>query len=321
MAMKYDYGRPEQGVSFEHANFFSTLECMGHDLIYFDFMTLLAKLGRDGMNRSLIRKVAEIRPDLMFCCLFSDQFDYKAIRSITESGIVTLNWFCDDHWRFDNFSRHWAHAFRWVATTDTWALPKYAGIGYNHALFTQWACNHYHYRRLNLPFEYDVSFVGMAHGDRPKLIARLRDAGIYVVTRGTGWPEDRVRQEEMIAIFNKSRINLNLSNASCRPSFWKRLWRGSRAQLQQIKGRNFEVTGCGGFLLTSPAERLDDFYIPNHEVVVFDNILDLIDKIHYYLGHDTERQAISEAGYNRTIREHTYEHRFTDLFKRMGLHI
>jgi spore maturation protein CgeB len=52
-AMKYDYGKPEQGFSFEHYNFYHSLLYMGHDILYFDYMTLMQQHGRDGMNRRL----------------------------------------------------------------------------------------------------------------------------------------------------------------------------------------------------------------------------------------------------------------------------
>ena len=46
VAMKYDYGKPAQGYSFEHENFYGTLAQMGYDILYFDFMsTLPGRLG------------------------------------------------------------------------------------------------------------------------------------------------------------------------------------------------------------------------------------------------------------------------------------
>ncbi len=45
----------------------------------------------------------------------------------------------------------------------------------------------------------------------------------------------------------------------------------------------------------------------------------MIEKIGYYLHHETERSEIALAGYHRTIRDHTYEKRFNTLFQQMGL--
>jgi spore maturation protein CgeB len=87
----------------------------------------------------------------------------------------------------------------------------------------------------------------------------------------------------------------------------------------QIKGRNFEIPGCGGLLLTEYADNLENYYELGKEVVCFSNDHDLVDKIRHYLEHDGERRQIAEAGYRRTLSEHTYVHRFADIFKKAGL--
>jgi spore maturation protein CgeB len=357
VAMKYDYGRPEQGLSFEHHNFYESLAADGHELVYFDFMSLYQELGRDEMNRLLLETARGEQADLMFTVLFGDELDPEAVRSVRrETKTITLNWFCDDHWRFESFSARWAPAFDWVVTTASSAVPKYERIGYRTAIKSQWGCNHHLYRKLDVPHVYDVSFVGQPHGNRPAVIEALRGEGIDVYTRGRGWPEDRVSQEELIRIFNQSRINLNLPNASSAPAATSLTGRarstagrtvrslpgGSRAigaarasmralrgtttavadgvwYPEQIKGRNFEVPGCGGFLLTGPADDLADYYEPGREVAVFDGISDLFRQIRHYLANENERRSIAEAGYARTRHEHTYSDRFAAVFATIGL--
>jgi len=213
-AMKYDYGKPEQGLSFEHYNFYHSLLSMGHDILYFDFMTLAQHHGREGMNRRLREVVTAEKPDLFFSVLFTDQFDRSVIRELTETRLPTINWFCDDHWRFDDYSREWVPCFKWVITTAASALPKYAKCGYQNVIKSQWGCNDVLYRKLNLPLKYDVTFVGQPHGNRRQVIHALRKAGIKVHVWGGGWESGRLSQEDMIRVFNQSRINLNLSNAS-----------------------------------------------------------------------------------------------------------
>lgn len=366
VANKYDYGLPERGYDFLHYNFYDTLIHMGHDIIYFDFMSLMREHGRKWMNNRLMDVVKKEKPDLMFTVLFRDELDRKIVSKISEkTDTVTLNWFCDDHWRFDNFSRHWAPCFNWVVTTAESALPKYAKIGYRNVIKSQWACNHFLYKKLNLPLKYDVTFVGQNYGNRRETIEALRRAGINVHVWGHGWESGRISQEELIRVFNQSKINLNFSRASTKPyscfsltNFYRKgssimskaldivpfgnrvrsflnSWQQSRREHDsktttvlrdqkqeypdQIKGRNFEIPGCGGFLLTEPAENLEDYYEIGKEVVCFDGVDDLIDKIKYYLAHEDERIAIARAGYERTLREHTYERRFNEIFKKIGV--
>ncbi len=326
VGMKFDYGDPSRGLSFEHCNFYETLRRMGYDLLYFDFPTLLALHGRERMNAMLVDLARRESPDLLFSLLAGDEIAPETIQAITEAGIRTINWFCDDHWRFESFSARWAPAFRWVVTTAVSALPKYERMGI-HPIKSQWACNPFSYRSLSLPLAHDVTFIGQPHGDRREWIKRLADRDIVVKTWGQGWENGRLDQESMIRVFNQSRINLNLSNASAtRPSLvrraFKRLGRPlmpSVAKSQQIKGRDFEVPGCGGFLLTGRADNIDHYYEVGREIICYDSLPDLVDKIRYYLAHNEERAAIAKAGYERTRRDHTYVHRLVEIFRVIGI--
>ncbi|HUJ79570.1 MAG TPA: glycosyltransferase [Nitrospiria bacterium] len=317
VAMADDYGDPARGVSFEQANFYDSLVRMGHEVIPFDFMALTQSTGRNQMNQRLWETVRAVRPALLFAVPFGWELDPAMIARISVDT-VTLAWFCDDHWRFDDFTRYLAPAFTWSATTATSALPKYERIGYRNVIHTQWACNHFSYRKLDLPLIHEVTFIGQPHGDRRRVIDRLRRAGLEVKVWGYGWESGRLSQEEMIRTFNQSRINLNLSNASV-VSLRHALLPWTRPH-DQIKGRNFEIPGCGGFELSGVADNLGDYFDIGREIVCFGSTGDLIDKIRYYLAHEDERRAIAEAGYKRTLAEHTYEKRFGEMFERIGVH-
>jgi spore maturation protein CgeB len=343
VAMKYDYGKKEQGYSFEHCNFYESLREMGHSIIYFDFMTLIQQHGREWMNKRLIEVIKAEKPDLMFTVLFADEFDPQTFKYISENtDTVTLNWFCDDHWRFDNYSSYWTPYFNWVVTTAQSALPKYAKLGYQNVIKSQWGCNNFQYRKLDIPFKYDVTFVGQPHGDRRQIIDTIKKAGIDVQTWGRDWDNGRLSQEEMIQVFNASRISLNLTNSISdhslenseyppsrvitrlknilnRKYIWQERKSNTQQFSQQIKGRNFEVPGCGGFLITNLADNLEDYYVPDKEIVIANSTSDLIEKIKLYLENEGQRCLVAHAGYERTLKEHTYAKRFNDIFQEIGL--
>jgi spore maturation protein CgeB len=307
--MRWDYGDQRRGLSFEQTNFASALEGMGHELVQFDFMEERKRHGRRRMNKRLLAAARDCQADLAFFCLFKDEIKKPTIRAVSALGTPTVNWFCDDHWRFDNFSRFYAPSFDWVTTTSEDALPKYARIGYQNVILTQWACNRYAYRRVSDVKKYDITFVGQPHGSRRELIGSLHEAGIDVQCFGYGWPAGRVDHDQMIEIFSTSRLNLNPSNSS------------TTTDEPQIKGRVFEVPGCGGFLLTEPAAYLDHYLEPGRECVVYESGDDLADKIRYYLTHEEERKAIELAGEARVLRDHTYDTRFAAIFAAMGLDV
>jgi spore maturation protein CgeB len=307
VAMRHDYGDSSRGLSYEEHAFYHSLLMLGHEMLRFDPVATAERAGHGSTSRMLREVAYRYTPDLMFTVLFQDDLDPAVVREISSSAAtITFNWFADDHWRYERFSRRWAPAFNWVGTTSRAAFDKYRRDGLSNVLQTQWACNAYLYRPLDLPKTIDVSFVGQPHGNRRAVIDRLRAAGIGVQTFGLGWPAGRITQREVIEIFNRSKINLNLSNAS-------------RGETEQVKGRDFEVPGCGGFLLTKSSPEIEAYYNVGREIACYESVDDLVDKIRHYLARDAERDAIAAAGYRRTMLDHTYAHRFSALFDRMRL--
>jgi spore maturation protein CgeB len=325
VGMRHEYGDPSRGLSFEEMNFRSSLEGMGHTVMAFDFMGRAKAVGAEQMRAELIALAAETKPDLAFFFLFTDQFDTATIEAVGREGACpTVNWFADDHWRFEDFTRHMAPAFDLSVTTDADSLPRYAQLGDVRVHLSQWACNRYVYRRVTEETRHQVTFVGQPHGDRRKTIARLERAGLPIECWGFGWAAGPIEHEGMIEVFSSSRINLNLSNS------WEQLGRKARLRRllhlavptvrpSQIKGRNFEVPGCGGFLLTERVPHLEHYFEPDAEVAVYEGVDDLIGKVQDWLADEERRRQVAEAGYRRVMGEHTYDHRFAAIFAELGL--
>jgi spore maturation protein CgeB len=366
VATKYEYGNPKLGLSFEHFNFYETLCRLGHDVLYFDHQTLLKKYGLSRMSRRLAEVVRTDRPVMTFCVLTGDQASRRVMRDISDSGLTrTVNWYCDDHFNFESFSRRWTPSFNWVVTTSELAMGKYEGAGLTNAIKSQWGCNHFRYQKVETELKYEATFVGANHGNRGAFVGALREAGIEVRCRGKGWDGGRIEQDEMIKLFSQSRINLNFTNGAAAPTRLRairdrlsptilgrldrsvgkvlRAARGGTGKkggeesgesrdggavelerllpsgIAQIKGRTFEVPGCGGFLMTGGAENVGDYYRDGKEAAIFGNGRELVDRVKYFLANEGERAAVAEAGYRRTLAEHTYVHRFRDIFARVGI--
>jgi|WetSurMetagenome_2_1015567.scaffolds.fasta_scaffold195354_1 spore maturation protein CgeB len=343
---KYDYGNPSRGFGYEYRNFYNTLVKMdsgSNDISSFFYDEEPSAYTLEEKNIDLIKKVEQIKPELVFFG-GGGALNHKTAKIITEkSGSKTLTWISDDHWQFHKYSKHLAPFLHWLVTTDADAIPKYHKIGRKNVILSQWACNHFACQPLDLPKIYDVTFIGAAHGNRKKIIAKIKREGINVKCWGSGWPEGRVSDEEMIKIISQSKINLNFTKSS--GTFWKELaliflrrnydrsvginnprrWVDNIKSLppsiwsKQIKGRNFEIPGLGVFFLTEYVNHLEDYYKIGEEIECFDNPRELADKIKYYLAHDKEREKIAKAGRERTMKDHTYEKRFNQIFKIIGL--
>ena len=85
--------------------------------------------------------------------------------------------------------------------------------------------------------------------------------------------------------------------------------------------RLYESTGVGTLLITDAKRNLSELFAPGEEVVAYADEDDLVEKIHHYLRHDDERTRIARAGQERTLREHTYEHRMRELVDALGRYL
>ena len=215
LAQRDDYGNPANGLSFEHFNFYESLSAMGHEVLYFDYPTVLRSVGRTAMNRQLESVVRSQDPDILFGVVRRDLVSKRTMRWISQhTRTHTINWFCDDHWQFDSHARSWTPCFNSVVTTSQAAMSKYLASGLTNVIKSQWGANHTRYTPCKGEPIYDVTFVGQPYGIRENAIATLRRAGVRVHAWGSGWPAGKLSQDEMIRVFSQSRINLNFADAS-----------------------------------------------------------------------------------------------------------
>jgi spore maturation protein CgeB len=324
VGMRHEYGDPQRGRSFEEMNFRSSLEAMGHELTAFDFMARGKERGFEQMRAELVDVAARTGADLAFFFIFSTELDTAAIEGVGQAaGCPTVGWFADDHWRFKGHTRHLAPAFDLCVTTDAGAVAKYGELDGARVLLSQWACNPRHYHPTGGELCHEVTFVGQPHGERRKMAQRLARAGHAVECWGYGWPNGPLDHERMVEVFSTSRVNLNTSNSPEWPGRKARLRRrlgiGPSQLPRQIKGRNFEVPACGGFLLTEQAPGLERYFVPGAEIGVFEDLDDLLAQLPEWLADEDRRARVADAGRRRVLAEHTYEHRFAEIFAALGL--
>lgn len=104
---------------------------------------------------------------------------------------------------------------------------------------------------------------------------------------------------EMYEVLRRSKITLNQH--------------GEIAGPYAANMRLFEATGVGAMLLTDWKSNLKDLFEPAKEVVAYRTHEECMELISYYLDHDVEREFIARAGQQRTLRDHTYYQRMTEL--------
>lgn len=307
---QHNYGNPQRGESYEYTNFVPTLRQLGHEVLFFESWNRACYSGFEGLNRMLLQTVEREQPEIVFSVLLHYEVWLETWQVLRDAGIAaTVNWATDDSWKYAQFSRLVAPSFHAFTTTYPSAYDRYQADGLRRVLLTQWAANE---AGLQPPLaaaecRYPVSFVGTAHGERKGWIEALRQQGLEVACFGYGWPQGPVAAEEIPRIIRQSAISLNFANS---PSRWRI---GPFRQANQIKARTFEVPGAGGFLLTEWADNLDLYYTPGQEIEIFQGVGELAEKIRYYLAHPHARDAIAQAGFERTCTEHTYQQRLSQV--------
>lgn len=322
--MEWDYCDKRRGVSGDKLVFFDAISRVvanAEAFWYDDYVQDLPKL------RQLVYEKAEaFGPDLIFWPSYTNQFDPASLDKL-KARWPTCGWFGDDNWRFDDYSSRLAPHFTHVCTTDIFSVEKYRRLGIEPIL-TQWAG-----QILGTPgaplspgdkARFDVSFVGGYNQVRGWFIKMLSRQGIKVECFGHGWPNGKVSFEEMERIFLESSISLNLSNSVSRdirfvlgsPMNLARFLRSPK-NVEQMKARNFEIPLAGGFQLTNYVAGLERYLKIGEEVAVYSDPEECARQIRYYLANPGERCAIALAGQARAKREHTYVHRFEDIFRRI----
>jgi spore maturation protein CgeB len=102
----------------------------------------------------------------------------------------------------------------------------------------------------------------------------------------------------MPRIFKCSKINLNMTSTGIRSG---------------IPLRVFDVMGCGGFLISNYQPEIPEYFVPDEDIVLYDSIPDLLEKIEFYLEHEDLRLKIAANGYEKVKKHHTWTIRMKEI--------
>lgn len=77
--------------------------------------------------------------------------------------------------------------------------------------------------------------------------------------------------------------------------------------------RPFELAAMRSAMVANPYLGLELWFEPEKEVIIVNSAEEAIDRYRYLLAHDTEREAMATAAYNRFLKQHTFQHRAHEL--------
>jgi glycosyl transferase family 1 len=308
----------------EPLSFFFTapLRQMGHDVETFDHFEARGAYGKDGATHRLIEKIRSRNFDLVFYQTSgNERVDTSAFTQLARK-ICVAAWNSDDDWQWET-TRQFASHFTYMITTYPHIFDQYSKACPN-LLLSQWGCLGL-FSDFGREKDIDFSFAGSIYGARSSACRYLRRrAGLECFGRGArqlhlGIPYFRgafrlnwiagkaLRYEEVYKIWNRTRVSYTPMTG------------GPRGDVLSIKARTFEMGLSGTLMLCEHSPNLERYYEPGRECVTFESLEDCAEKALWYLSHEPERIRIVTRYYERTLREHMWEHRFADLFKQMGI--
>lgn len=303
---------------------YQTLVEMGHEVRIFNFSSqgiysrLLKKVSKerflDHLDRALLNLIDREKPDL-FLTIFGFNHSREVLRRIKEKAVPTACWWLNDPFQFER-SAEKAGCYDYYFTNSRGSIPLYAERGIANVSFLPVGVYPPLHKKLpELPKKWDICFAGDYKPVRQEVLEAV--AVRFSVAIFGPWrhklPKDSplcshivsdrfFSPEEMVAMFNQSRIVLNIHT-----------WLGKNEF--GINPRVFEANGCGSLQISDYKEEIADFYQEDKEIVIYRSIDELLEKLAYYLGHEAEREEIAARAYLRTQGENTYQQRMQELLR------
>ena len=292
---------PGQSFRYDYAfwNFYFPLLSLGHDVTFFD----TSQFGDEELNQLIELK----KPELLFCITTGDtrycpKEPWQTIIDETKKGrLKTFNWFCDDTWRFDSFSREVCNYFHICSTPEKKFIEKYKDIGYDNILYATWHANADFYSNLNVKKENLLSFVGAIRGDRGTFIEAIEELMSVHHPKNASF-------EDLVHTYANSYIGINFS-------------KNSNNNKTQMKARMFEIPASGTLLFTEYHDNIEECFDINKEIVTFQTVEEMIDKLIFLWGHPSGTNFIEKialAGHNRFMKEHNSKIRLGKLLQQIG---
>jgi spore maturation protein CgeB len=279
-------------------------------------------LGYRALNRALIECASRFRPDIVLVCkgAFVSPVTLASIKAGTEAQL--LNYATDDPFNPINNTRDLVES---IPLYDLYACTKrnimrdvrqagsreviYVSFGYKPSIhFPEPPANTEEAERFNS----DVVFIGGGDQDRfPYLRALVGEIpGLNLHLYGGYWDRDPALARYHRGFAYGREFRLALSGAKIALNLVRHANRDGHVM------RTFEIPACGAFMLAERTEEHLELFSENEEAAYFESADEMVDKVRYYLGHDSERRCIAEAGHRRVVDgRHTYGHRLVEIIK------
>ncbi|MBM3501196.1 MAG: glycosyltransferase, partial [Armatimonadetes bacterium] len=195
-------------------------------------------------------------------------------------------WVIDTHITYDR-DRDKATTFDFIFAAQREGAERLLADGLWPVWWLPLACNPEVHRRLEVPQDLDVAFVGNPGSPERQRLLELVQAHFPNSFIGNAYGE------EMARVYSRAKVVLNRSIG------------------RDVNMRVFEALASGSLLITNDLSDSGqaDLFQDGQNLVTYRTDDELLEKIAYYLAHDGEREAIAHTGREAVLAHHTYAHR------------
>ena len=240
----------------------------------------------------------------------------KHLALLRQSGVKLICYIGDDEHYCNMIYNSYCQYFDLILVGNYFPAQKYRAMGLNAIFFPSVFRDYASDFKKNPAYKYDLSFVGNTADkvDRQFYLASLEKHGYRVKIFGSGSDAGVLSREEMLEVFQQTKINLNFTGIS-RTNPYDQNFKSQR-RFRQIKGRCQEIALSGGFFLTEYAHGFEHLFPADIQPYTFSNQNELVKLVDKLIKNDRERERtranlysyaklnfIAEVGWRRAEKE------------------
>ena len=269
------------------------------------FLRLFGKRTRNAYAARLLKKrVDSFKPDVVLLVgaflLPTELFDaLKSYPQVVKAAWAGDNWI----WKDKNEIAAKTAALDVLFVTATDFFDEARACGFSGKVFYAPLCaNEKIFKKDDTPRTGKPFFVGVANEDRHKMFEACE---VPCLIYGKGWDADRLKRHE---VHNK-RLSLAQAQAFIKTSVAPININMTANSKNNLNFRTFEISACGGLIITNPRADLALNYDVGTQAVVYETPEGFNELIKDIVSHREKYSEIARRGYERTMARHTYAKR------------
>lgn len=265
-------------------------------------------------NRAILSAAKAFRPDLLW--IDKGAWVTKAtLRRVKKlCGAHLLHYTPDPFFLFHR-SRHFVNAvpaYDALVTSKRYEAETYRSHGAQRLIVTKVAFDTEYHRPIELSrqerLEYgcEAVFIGSYGEGRERYLKPLVAERVSLSVWGENWTARCPDPEVLAAHRGRSLVGLDYAKGLAGAKIGLGLL--SPLVPDRSTTRSVEIPACGVFLLAERTDEHQELFEEGEEAEFFDGSEELLDKVRYFLAHDSARERIAAAGRRRCL-ESGYSYR------------